>query len=396
MHARSLVPVLRQRSLLHANIRAVQLRHACFHDSITSRKLFVQQRAVRLVVSDIRYIAWRASLQPLVDQRQSRTVTELRLDADCSLSHKGGSLAGQLGTIRDVQNCTIDAILQQSSSLIESPAGLLLGSLQPHPLGMNLASHYPIPVWFVDPYTATEIMSSVARIQMTPLPVTEAINLTEGVKIPLRTNIVVHTGRRLTIQGADSTILPGQFQFSVQRGGVLEISNATISGSSKTPAIKTEGITELWHTVMQDNHEYDNFWSGVSGAAVLVMPGGALSTASTSFKRNMGNMGSCIFCTRGSTLRLQDTELSNNHATHGGGAIAAIGGCSIIFLGHTTISNNNARYYSGALLAEHSSIIFDGRLYSSGNTASGGVVEGRAGGTGTHAQVHGCAMRMHI
>lgn len=207
-------------------------------------------------------------------------------------------------------------------------------------------------------------MSFSAKISIIMLQIPEAVDLSEmNDHVLLKTNVAIKAGRKLTIRGGGSSVVPGQFQFEVQKGGFLHISDVTISGSLKTPAIRTAGFTELRDAVMQENG-LDKI---ADGAAIYVMPGGRLNAISTRFLRNKASkQGGAIGCT-GSELVLADTEISSNVATYEGGAIAALKGCSILFRGRTTINDNSAYSAGGAFLVVDSIITFEGSLQASGN-----------------------------
>ena len=193
--------------------------------------------------------------------------------------------------------------------------------------------------------------------------------------ITLKANVVVQNGRRLVIHGSDSIITPGPFQFLVRKGGKLRITNATLSGSSNTSAIQTEGTTELQQTIMQNN-------SAGTGAAVVVMPGGRLDAISAVFRNNRADqLGGALQCVKDASLTFEDTEMSGNivegsgvpNGYELGGAFYAGKGCTVAFC-RTTLSNNFARYAGGALTVGGANVTFSGLLHAAGNAA------GRYGG----------------
>ena len=136
-----------------------------------------QQQAVHLEASGTSYIAWSASSGE-ANNDHLYTVVQLALTQGCSVSHESSLLTGQIGVIQDAKNCSVDAILDRSSSLVQSSSGLLLGSIQPRAKGGRL-SPYSTPVWFVDPVTA-EALRSGTQIRLTKLTIPEAVVLPHG------------------------------------------------------------------------------------------------------------------------------------------------------------------------------------------------------------------------
>ena len=164
---------------------------------------------------------------------------------------------------------------------------------------------------------------------------------------------------------------------------MLRIENATVSGSTSTSAIKSEGTTELRQVIIQDN-------IAGTAAAVLMMPGGHLDAISAVFANNTAeNNGGAVFCMQDNTLSFENTAMSGNSVTGSGkaaegGGLLAIRGCSVVFKGRTTFSNNHAQVNGGVLLVANANVTIRGSLHASGNSAlQGGVVSFWEGGSVT-------------
>ena len=161
--------------------------------------IHAHQQAARLTQGAVTFIAWQASGTELPDaQRDALLPTvEVQLDETCSLQHAGSHLAGRLAVVRDVGAC---AAVTTPSGI--SAAGLLLGSLQHHELSKPLMSDSSIPVWFIDPTAAADILESKGRLKITTLrlPLDAALPA-NAQQIVLKASASVLPGNKLTIRG---------------------------------------------------------------------------------------------------------------------------------------------------------------------------------------------------
>ena len=177
---------------------------------------------------------------------KSLSTVELQLDETCSLHLPGMALSEKLGVVTNIHACTIDKILMSASPQHLTPAlraqataaptnvslqmaGLVLGSAQQHKLSTQL-HRSGIPVWFVDPLVAVELVPP-QQFKMQPLVWPTEVKLPPRMRVVLRTTAYVGDDTKVTIRGVQNTIVPHSKQFKVQVRGVLELSNVTITGS---------------------------------------------------------------------------------------------------------------------------------------------------------------------
>ena len=128
---------------------------------------------------------------------------DVQLDETCSLQLAGSRLEGRLAVVRDVATC---AAVTVPSGI--TAAGLLLGSLQHHELSKPFTSDSGIPVWFIDPTAAFDVLASKGRLKITTLRLPlDAKIPANAQRIPLKASASVLPGNKLTIHGTSKHLI---------------------------------------------------------------------------------------------------------------------------------------------------------------------------------------------